>query len=303
MFRLLIFFGAIIASYVGSLQFRSTDPAALMTGGLILVVATFLLFYFTRKIWRFIGCFPALMLILLFVGALLFTVSGGQIWDNITGQAKQTVAKTASAVKEQMKQNAAAEQQQAQSPEQQNGQQQQQPQQPPQPQVFEGHIQTINGGDSFVLNGIPFRLYALAAPVIAQKCKDRHGIEYNCGYLAARKLKDFIGTDSVSCRVMSQNPKGELMGACNVGGFDIGAAMVEAGWAVALPQVAPVYIPYEQKARQNHEGMWSGTFKMPWEWEAEQMQIQRDLNAVEVPNIKVKRKPQKKKGSSVFDFF
>lgn len=291
--RILIFFGAILASYIGSLQFRSSNPSDLMIGGGVLLVAGFLLFYFTRKIWRFIGCFPALLLIVLAIGGLLFSVSGGQILENLTGNAKKAAVRTVSAVQEQVQQTTA-----------QNAPAQQavQPQQPQQPQIVEGHIQRIDGGDAFVLNGMPFRLYALAAPVIAQKCKDRHGFEYNCGYLSARKLKEFVGQDSVSCRIMSRNPKGELMAACNVGGIDVGAAMVEAGWAFALPQIAPVYVPYEQKAREKRSGLWEGSFKMPWEWEAEQMQIQKDLNSVEVPDIKVKRKKKKTGGSSIFKF-
>lgn len=147
---------------------------------------------------------------------------------------------------------------------------------------------------------MPVRLYGIASPVLGQKCTDAHGRGYDCGYISARKLQEIIGSDSVSCKIMNQNKQGDLMAACSVSSFDIGAVMVEAGWAIALPNITPIYVPYEQKARQNKAGLWEGRFQAPWEWQAEQQQIQERASKIKVPKVSL---PTKKKKKSIFDNF
>ena len=90
------------------------------------------------------------------------------------------------------------------------------------------------------------------------------------------------------------------MAACSVGTFDIGAALVEEGWAIALPAVTQIYIPYQTKAQQTKSGLWAGQFQMPWEWKVEQQQIQQQKAKIKVPKLPA---PRSKKKGSVFDFF
>ena len=75
--------------------------------------------------------------------------------------------------------------------------------------------------------------------------------------------------------------------------------MVEAGWAIALPAVSQIYLPYQQKAQEGKKGLWSGHFQMPWEWMAQQQQAQErppaKLNLPSMPKVK-------KKGKSLLDF-
>ena len=52
-----------------------------------------------------------------------------------------------------------------------------------------------------------------------------------------------------------------------LGPYDIGAALVNAGWAVADTRQTQVYIPYQNQALANKRGLWQGEFYMPWDWE------------------------------------
>ena len=58
--------------------------------------------------------------------------------------------------------------------------------------------------------------------------------------------------------------KGNYIATCNIGGYDVGAAMTAVGWAVADRRSSAVYIPYEQQARTGQAGLWAGRFVAPW---------------------------------------
>jgi endonuclease YncB( thermonuclease family) len=55
-----------------------------------------------------------------------------------------------------------------------------------------------------------------------------------------------------------------------VSGRDVAALLVEAGWALALPQGSRHYIAYEENARAAQRGVWQGTIEPPWEWRQKQ---------------------------------
>lgn len=306
--RLGVIFLAMAWSYIGSLKLQNANAGDFAVGGGMIALGIVALFIMTRKLWKVLGCFATLGLVVVFVGGMVLLVSGGDIVNNVMD-----------AVTGKKEQPAASEQQPAQAlpapaAQQQNGEQNspavpaeaadrqpaaQQPAPPPAP-VLQGKVSKILGGDKIIVNGMPVRLYGIASPVLGQNCTDAHGRGYDCGYISARKLQEIIGSDAVSCKIMNQNNQGDLMAACSVSSFDIGAVMVEAGWAIALPNITPVYVPYEQKARQNKAGLWEGRFQTPWEWQAEQRQIQERASKIKVPKVSL---PSKKKKKSIFDNF
>ena len=63
-----------------------------------------------------------------------------------------------------------------------------------------------------------------------------------------------------------------MIGTCALGAYDIGAAIVNAGWAVAYPKHTDIYMPYQTQAGQNKRGLWQGDFYMPWDWRKIQAQ-------------------------------
>lgn len=282
LFRAGLFFLAMVGSYIGSLKFQSPNPADLLVGGAIIVVCVIVLFLFTRNLWKFLGCFATLGLVAALIGGMVLLVSGSNMVENVTALFTNK-GKT-------------AEEAQPALPSQPVNPQTGMPQQAAQP-VLQGNVSKILAGDRFVVNGMPVRLYGIAAPVAGQSCTDAHNRAYDCGYVSARRLQEIIGSDSVSCKIMNQNNQGELMAACSVSSFDLGAVMVEAGWAITLPNITPIYVPYEQKARQNKAGLWEGQFQAPWEWQAQQRQIQERASKIQVPKVSLPTKKRK----SIFD--
>lgn len=309
--RLTLLVVGLASSYIGSLCFQNGSGPDMAVGGGAILIGILSFFFLGKGLWRFLGCLSTFMLMAVIVGVLFFFVSGSDIIKNVSEKflSKQPSAPAGAqqmpaAVPVMPDTVPAAVPPAAAVPVQEtdliglpptSG-----PRAVPIPQVVTGRIDSIVSGDVFRIGQHRIRLYGIASPLINQNCIDYNGHPYECGYVAARMLRDFVSGDEVSCRIMNINAQQELMAACSVGTFDIGAALVEEGWAIALPAVTQIYIPYQAKAQQAKSGLWAGQFQMPWEWQAEQQQIQQQKAKVKVPKLP---SPQSKKKDSVFDFF
>lgn len=131
--------------------------------------------------------------------------------------------------------------------------------------VIYSSARVING-DTLEIYGKYFQLFGVDAPESNQTCADRQGRSYNCGRQAAMWLKNWIGNGELECHVLQQDTKGNMVGTCSYGPYDLGAALVNAGWAVAYVKYTDIYYPYELQAQQNRRGLWQGTFYKPWDW-------------------------------------
>ncbi|MBP3346935.1 MAG: thermonuclease family protein [Alphaproteobacteria bacterium] len=149
----------------------------------------------------------------------------------------------------------------------------------------------VVSGDTLKINGRFFKLYGIDAPELNQRCADGNGRSYSCGKVAARWLRDWIMDNPLECRIMQQDKKGNMVGNCALGPYDLGAAIVNAGWAVAYEKYTEIYVPYEQQAKMNRRGLWRGKFYKPWDWR--QIQQQR-------PEIKITR-PKRKHIGDIFE--
>ena len=127
---------------------------------------------------------------------------------------------------------------------------------------------SVKKADTFNAQGYIVKLYGVAAPDLDQTCANKNGASYNCGQQAALWLQSWITNNPVTCKVMSQNKDGNMVAACTLGQYDIGAALVNAGWAVADPRETDIYLPYEQNAQSKGNGLWQGKFYKPWDWQA-----------------------------------
>lgn len=148
----------------------------------------------------------------------------------------------------------------------------------------------IISGDTFEVSGRYFRLFGISAPIANQTCTDGKGRAYRCGKQAALWLKEWIADDELECHVIQQDSAGNMVGTCAYGQYDIGAALVNAGWAVANPKYADayaIYIVYEEQAQRNRRGLWDGQFYKPWDWQKSQNRKAK---------VKIIRPKQKKRG-------
>lgn len=152
----------------------------------------------------------------------------------------------------------------------------------------------VLSGDTLVMNDNIIKLYAVAAPDIKQTCAAQDGRGYRCGQQSARWLSEWLSDYQVECHIIQNSGQGYLVGVCMLGAYDIGAALVNAGWAVANPAQSKIYEPYQNQAMKDRRGLWSGKFYMPWDW----YKIQNRK-----ANIKIIRKNKNKDHGKLFSFF
>jgi endonuclease YncB( thermonuclease family) len=118
-------------------------------------------------------------------------------------------------------------------------------------------------GDSLNIAGVEIRLYGIDAPEFHQTCR-RAGRPWDCGRSAARFLRELIARRELRCQPRDQDVYGRTVAICFVEGFDLGAAMVRAGQAVAYG----AYGADEEDARRARRGIWSSQFEQPASWRA-----------------------------------
>ena len=273
----------------------------LQGGGFIgLIIGLVALYIFTKMAWRAMGCLPSFIVIMSIVCFIVYAIGGfnnglGGVIENLQtfiGGSHTSVA-TPQIMPEE-KQNTLKLDENFNSEKIQSEQQQKEQSQPQQKAQEQGgligFLNTLTGktesrqpdimslpsfssqvsvvtADTLNAQGRYIKLYGIAAPSITQTCANRRGESYYCGKQAALWLQSWLTTNPVTCRVMSEK-NGKMVAVCNLGQYDIGAALVNAGWAVADTRETEIYVPYEQNAQNNRDGLWQGKFYKPWDWEA-----------------------------------
>ncbi len=126
---------------------------------------------------------------------------------------------------------------------------------------LEGRAYVVDG-DTIHLNDAKIRLKGIDAPEMEQSCS-RSGRSYSCGDVARRALIDLVSGRTVQCRAAGRDRYQRVLARCAVNGRDLGARMVEEGWAVSYGRD---YEREETQARSRAAGLWSGEFERPQDW-------------------------------------
>jgi len=126
-------------------------------------------------------------------------------------------------------------------------------------------IAKVVDGDSLEIGTARIRLYAIDAPEGRQLCT-RNSASWPCGRQAADKLRALIGNASIDCVQRDIDKYRRIVAVCKNGATDLGAAMVNAGLALAYRQYSSDYIGEEDDARRAKRGMWAGEFTAPWDY-------------------------------------
>ena len=128
-------------------------------------------------------------------------------------------------------------------------------------------ISRVVSGDTLTMNGRVIKLFGVAAPDLSQTCADSSGRGYKCGYQAVSWLSGWLAENEIKCHIIAEDENGILTSVCMLGPYDIGAALINSGWAVADTRQTKIYVPYQNQALSNRRGLWQGEFYMPWDWE------------------------------------
>ena len=318
--KALLGIGALILILLGGSGTQSSS-LLLQGGGFIgLIIGLVVLYIFGKMAWRAMGCLPSFLVVISIITFILYAIGGfnngiGGIGQSLRsfmgmqGNANQTQQNGSLVIMEEESYGPSLDENfssnmGSQAP------QQRQPQQQPQKNTFQKFMSSWGGGeeeapafnpnnfpafyssarvingDTLELQGRYFKLYGIDAPEANQTCADHQGRSYNCGKEAAMWLKNWITTNELECRVMQQDSKGNMIGTCSLGQYDLGAALVNAGWAVANQKYTDIYVPYERQAQANKRGLWQGRFYMPWDWR----EMQSKKPKIKVIKPKTKRK-------------
>jgi endonuclease YncB( thermonuclease family) len=120
----------------------------------------------------------------------------------------------------------------------------------------------VTDGDTIRLNDVRIRLKGVDAPEMEQTCS-RSGRSYACGEVAKRALIELVSGAEIRCRAAGRDRYQRVLANCTVNGADIGARMVEEGWAISYGRD---YAREEARARSREAGLWAGDFERPQEW-------------------------------------
>jgi len=138
-------------------------------------------------------------------------------------------------------------------------------------------------GDTFELDGEIIRLWGIDAPESDQACS-AFGEPVGAGDLAAEVLQDLVQTLD-RCETVDTDRDGQILARCFLdSGEDVGALMVEAGFAWDWP-------PYsggayaDEAARATESGLMTIDCMLPWEWrEAMNIKTHKTSGADQLPN-------------------
>lgn len=102
--------------------------------------------------------------------------------------------------------------------------------------------------------GRHLRLYGIYIPETGRTCEPRIR-PVRCSSRAARALR-FKVRGFVRCRLGGEYDDGSIAAYCRVEEQDLGAYLIERGWAVALPNAPFAYHVSERIARHRGFGVW-----------------------------------------------
>jgi endonuclease YncB( thermonuclease family) len=141
---------------------------------------------------------------------------------------------------------------------------------------IEGRASVIDG-DTIEIAGQRIRFNGIDAPEGQQSCKNANGRAYVCGRQAAKALDNFLAASRpVRCEFVDWDQYGRYVGNCaRADGRSVQEWLVEHGHALDWPRYsAGAYAAQQTKAQQALRGVWQGEFQEPWEWRADQRNIE-----------------------------
>lgn len=134
-------------------------------------------------------------------------------------------------------------------------------------QIYFGKAVAIDG-DTIDLGGQRIRLFGIDAVEATQTCERDDGETWACGRDAAAAMGAIVEGRNLQCESRDVDRYGRIVAVCTRDGGDIGRAMVQMGFAVALPEFSSDYVGDEDIARARRTGIWAGSFQKPKEFRA-----------------------------------
>lgn len=252
--KALLGLGALILIFIGGSGTQSSS-LLLQGGGFIgLIIGLVVLYIFGKMAWRAMGCLPSFLVVISIIAFILYAIGGFNNGIGGVGQSLRSFLGMQANSQRQMPQNGQimiVEDEYAPAIDENfssdiGSQAEVQPQAEQKPNAFQQLMSSFGGqreqaapafnpnnfpaiygaarvinGDTLEIRGSYFKLYGIDAPEANQTCADRQGRSYNCGREAALWLKNWITTNELECHVMQRDAKGNMVGTCSLGQYDL----------------------------------------------------------------------------------
>ena len=130
----------------------------------------------------------------------------------------------------------------------------------------------IVDGDTIEINGEKIRFSGIDAPESYYRGKKQvcylNEKKVFCGELSKEKLKEKIGTNSITCeREKDKDFYGRTLAECFINDESLSKFMVRNGYAFDYTRYSKKkYAKDEEYAKTNKLGIWTMIFEYPWEW-------------------------------------
>lgn len=127
-------------------------------------------------------------------------------------------------------------------------------------------------GDTIDIGETRYRIHGIDAPEHGQKCSALSAL-WPCGKQATARLAALIEGRSIACDPIEGDGRGRIVAICRADGEDIGAAMVESGFAWAFTRYSDDYVGAETRARRARRGVWRAPTEPAWEYRANRWRV------------------------------
>lgn len=114
---------------------------------------------------------------------------------------------------------------------------------------------SVQDDGSLRMAGSVVQLYGIYIPPTSQSCYT-FVRPVACASRAALALDFKISGQFIHCRPKATNPDGSLTASCSAENEDLGAWMLQQGWALARPDAPFEYAALEKIARSKGIGIW-----------------------------------------------
>ncbi|WP_439155673.1 thermonuclease family protein [Yoonia sp.] len=132
-----------------------------------------------------------------------------------------------------------------------------------------GGVLRVIDADTFDIGGVRVRLFGVDAPEMGQPCASG-GQKWDCGRWARDVVRDRFEGQRARCTQQDIDRYGRVVATCDVGGVDLGAALVSDGIAWAYRRYSSKYDLDEKAAAVAGRGLWGFDVERPADYRAGQ---------------------------------
>jgi endonuclease YncB( thermonuclease family) len=131
----------------------------------------------------------------------------------------------------------------------------------------DGERVLVADGDTLRVGKRTIRLEGIDAVELKQFCREKDGSVWSCGMRARDAMQALVDKGGLFCTTSGHDRYKRDVARCSVNGVDdLGAVLVDQGWAINEADRDGGYAIEEARAKREARGIWRGEFQQPRIW-------------------------------------